>query len=147
MLNLTGLASANLNTLIFQYQLTRWVQSTLKNLTAELELESKWGFVKASSQVNPGLEGGYIDLCGAVGLNFTSGLFEPLRYYIGIRGGTIIREGGHPLFGYEAGVDVNITESFFMGLRGTYDYRSDMEFWGTEPMYRFNGTVRIGYKF
>lgn len=118
------------------------------NLTAEIELEEHWFYIKGGSQINPGLEGGYIDLAGAVGLNFTTGLFETFRYYAGFRGGGIIRDGVvHPLFGYEAGINWNITDTFFIGLRGTYDYRSDWEFWGTDPDYLFNGSVRIGCRF
>lgn len=116
--------------------------------STEIELVENAFYVKTGIQVNPGLVGGYIDYAGAIGFNLTSGIFENIRYYGGIRLGTIIRNGnGYPLFGYETGFNVDITDKIFIGLRSTYDYRSDNEFWGTDAEYKFNGSIRIGKRF
>ena len=91
------------------------------NFTTEIELVENAFYVKTGIQVNPGLVGGYIDYAGAIGFNLTSGIFENIRYYGGIRLGTIIRNGnGYPLFGYETGFNVDITDKIFIGLRSTY---------------------------
>lgn len=116
------------------------------NATLEIEYEGKGVYVKAGTQFNPGLEGGYIDVAGGVGLNLKAGLNEDWRYYAGLRAGFIKRGATHPLFGFEAGVRKHF-DKFFIGARATYDYRTDMEFWDGIPQYRFNGSITIGTRF
>lgn len=117
------------------------------NGTAELELEEHFIYIKGSTQLNTGIEGGYLDICGAGGLNFTYGTFENIRAYAGGRLGVIKRGGNtYPLAGVEAGVDFNISDNIFLGPRVTYDNRSDFEFWGGEAKGKFNFSVRGGVR-
>lgn len=118
------------------------------NLVGEIEVVNACFYVKASVQVLPALKGGYIDYGGAVGLNFQSGYFDNIRYYTGVRMGTIRREMyGYPLIGFEGGVDVQLTDKLFIGFRGTGDYRSDFKYSGADPEMRFSSFGRIGVKF
>jgi len=50
-------------------------------------------------------------------------------------------------FGLESGIDYNISENIFIGLRATYDRRNEQEIiFGWEPETKFSGFLRIGYK-
>lgn len=123
------------------------------NLVAEVELVSYWKYVKANLQVLPDLKGGYLDLAGEFGVNLTSGYFEKFRYYGGIRLGCIQRgftEGQnytYPLVGYSAGINYNLSNKVFVGVRGTGDYRSDFKYWGGAPVVRYSGFVKLGFNF
>lgn len=93
------------------------------------------------------LTGGYTDFHGAVGLNFTSGYFNKVRYYVGLREAIVWRSTGHMVnFGGEAGIDYNINDHMFVGLRSTLDKRYDQEIFGWNPELKFSGFVRLGYK-
>jgi hypothetical protein len=117
------------------------------DIVAEIEHVAKWGYVKANVQSFTALEGNYTDLCGGVGLNLTTGYFDQVRVYSGIRLGHIWRGvHGYPLFGLEGGTDYNFSK-FFIGVQFTYDYRSDMKFSGAKEDWQANGKVRIGFKF
>ena len=127
---------------------TATIERKSPNLVAEIELVEKSFYIKAGVQILPALEGGYIDYAGGAGINITSGIFEEFRYYGGVRLGVIKRESySYPLFGFEGGIDYNISESTFIGLRSTYDKRTDFEFWGGETEYRLSGFIRLGVKF
>lgn len=118
------------------------------NLVSELELVNYWMYVKASTQILPNLEGGYFDMAGGLGINVYLDRFETIRTYAGGRLGLIKRGGKtYPLSGLEVGIDSNLTENIFVGLRATGDYRSDFEFWGGEAETRYSGFLRIGVKF
>ena len=93
------------------------------------------------------LEDGYTEVIGAIGLNLTSGYFEKVRYYAGGRLGVIKRQSANATAGLEAGIDLSLGESFFIGLRATYDYRSDFAFYDYPNEMRYNGLVRVGVKF
>jgi len=93
------------------------------------------------------LNEGYTDILGSVGASFTSGWFENTRYYTGIRLGVIYRNTTYPTIGGECGVDFMLNNSTFIGLRSTYDYRSDFEFYGTPNEWRYSGFIRVGTKF
>lgn len=117
------------------------------NLVGEIEVISGWQYVKGSVQIFPKLEGGYIDIVGAMGINITTDIFNTFRYYGGVRCGVIYRENyGYPLFGIEGGIDRNF-ENWFIGIRGTGDYRSDFKYSGANPEIRYSGWVRLGIKF
>jgi hypothetical protein len=92
------------------------------------------------------LEDGYIEAIGGIGLNLTSGYFNTTRYYFGGRLGVINRQSTNPTAGVEAGFDINLGESFFLGLRATYDYRSDQEFYDYPNHMQYSGFIRLGYK-
>jgi hypothetical protein len=118
------------------------------NLTGEIELVSYWKYIKVNCQFQPDLQGGYIDYAGSFGINLTSGYFDTWRAYTGVRFGHIRRETyGYPLAGFEGGIDFYVTNSTFLGLRATGDWRSDFLYSGAEPAMRYSGTIRAGFKF
>lgn len=93
------------------------------------------------------LTGGYTDFHGGVGVNFTSGYFNKIRYYVGVREAIVWRSTGYMAnFGGEAGIDYNIGEHMFVGLRSTLDKRYDQEIFGWEPELKVSGFIRLGYK-
>jgi len=92
------------------------------------------------------LEGGYVDFIGAAGLNFTSGMWEQIRYYAGLRAGVISRGGnGYPTLGTEIGIDY-VIGSLVLGVRMTRDKRGDFEFYNEPSEMRNSGFVKIGVK-
>lgn len=124
------------------------IKESSPNLVFEIELVHYWGYIKATTQILPGLEGSYLDYGGAAGLNFQSGYVQETRWYIGGRAAIVDRGGfKYPLFGTEAGVDTMVTNSLFIGLRTTLDDRTDFEFWGGQNKLVLSGFVRIGIKF
>lgn len=105
-------------------------------------------YVKAGFESFSALYGGYTDVHGAVGINFTSGYFDTMRYYAGVRTACVFRDGGFGVnFGLEYGIDYNISDNLFIGVRATYDRRNEQEtIFGWEPETKFSGFVRIGYR-
>lgn len=116
------------------------------NIGAELEYVGSV-YTRASITSFSTLNGGYLDFIGAVGVNFTSGMWEEFRYYAGLRAGIIARESnGYPTAGIEAGIDYVINEKWVIGIRATRDKRGDFSFYGEEPEMRNSGFVKIGWK-
>ncbi|MBC7845568.1 MAG: hypothetical protein H7Y10_03650 [Flavobacterium sp.] len=116
------------------------------NIGAEIEYNGTV-YTRASVTSFSSLQGGYLDLVGAAGINFTSGMWEQLRYYAGIRGGIIVRENnGYPTAGTECGIDYVINGKWVLGIRATRDKRGDFEFYGEEPEMRNSGFIKIGIK-
>lgn len=119
---------------------------------AEIQLVSHWKYVKAGFQSFNALEGGYLDYTGGFGVNLTSDIFEETRYYAGIRLGFIKRgfldgeSQTYPLAGLEGGFDYQLTDTFFVGLRSTIDWREDMMYSGANPKYVPSGFIRCGIK-
>lgn len=115
------------------------------NIGAEIEYV---GFLYTRLSVTSfaALEDGYTDTTGSIGLSFTSGYFENVRYYVGGRLGFIYRKGTYPTSGFEAGIDFKLTDSTFVGLRSTYDYRSDWAFYSADPGMRYSGFIRAGVR-
>jgi len=91
------------------------------------------------------LKDGYTDIIGGIGIVFTSGYFERTTYYSGIRLGVIIRKATNASAGFEAGIDHKINGSLILGVRGTYDYRSDWQFYGSENGMQYSTFLKIGY--
>jgi hypothetical protein len=105
------------------------------------------------------LEDGYLETSVGVGINFTYEKtteynFKPLNYvlnhlngtnaYGGIKLGVINRATTYPIFGYEAGIEFVITDTFRWGLRGSYDCRSDSDFYGGDKwVYNSQGYLKI----
>lgn len=122
------------------------------NFGAEIQLVSNWKYVKAGFQSFNALEGGYLDYTGGFGVNLTSDIFEETRYYAGVRLGFIKRgfldgeSTTYPLAGLEAGIDYQLTDTFFVGVRGSMDHREDMLFTGADPSTVYSGFVRCGIK-
>lgn len=93
------------------------------------------------------LKDGYTEIIGGIGVNFSSGYFEKVRYYTGIRLGIIKRQSANATAGIEAGMDFMINDNLFIGMRATYDYRSDFKFYDYPNEMRGSGFIRIGTKF
>jgi len=103
-------------------------------------------YTRASISTFAALEGGYVDFIGAAGLNFTSGMWEQIRYYAGLRAGIISRSGnGYPTLGTEIGIDY-VIGSLVLGVRMTRDKRGDFEFYNEPIEMRNSGFVKIGVK-
>lgn len=118
------------------------------NIGAEIGLVSHWGYVRAGLQTFNKLEGGYIDLTGAGGISLRYGHFSPFRFYGGLRLGVIYREKyPYPTAGIEGGIDLYTQNNLVLGVRTTYDHRTDAKYWGGDHYNRLSGFVRIGLKF
>lgn len=123
------------------------------DIGVEIQVVSYWKYVSAGVEILPGLEGGYASYHGAVGVNLTSGYFSKVRYYAGLRLGNIKRgfsngdTQSYPLFGYEAGIDYEVTNGVIVGLRTTSDRREDFKYSGANPEMQQSGSIKIGVKF
>ena len=93
------------------------------------------------------LEDGYTEAIGGIGINLTSGYFDKVRYYAVGRLGVIVRQSANATAGVECGFDMLLSDTVFIGLRATYDYRSDFAFYDYPNEMRFTGLVRVGVKF
>lgn len=119
---------------------------------AEIQLISHWKYVKSGFQSFNALEGGYLDYTGGFGVNLTSDIFEETRYYAGIRLGFIKRgfldgeSQTYPLAGLEGGFDYQLTDTFFVGIKATGDWREDFMYSGAEPEMQYSGFIRCGIK-
>jgi hypothetical protein len=115
------------------------------NIGAEIEYVGTV-YTRASVTYFGVLNGSYLDLIGAIGINFTSGYFEQFRYYAGGRLGVIRRSNNtYPTAGIEAGIDYKITDGISIGLRTTYDNRTDFEFYGEPSSMRQSGFIKLGF--
>lgn len=106
-------------------------------------------YVKAGFESFSVLTGGYQDIHGAIGINFTAGSLEKTRFYTGCRIAKVNRghENAYRInYGLESGVDYNISNKLFIGLRSTIDLRRDQEIFGWTPERKFSGFLRIGYQ-
>lgn len=106
-------------------------------------------YVKAGFESFSVLAGGYRDIHGAIGINFTAGYSEKIRFYTGCRIAKVNRghENAYRInYGLEAGVDYNISSKLFIGLRSTIDLRRDQEIFRWMPERKFSGFLRIGYR-
>jgi len=119
-----------------------------KGLNIGVEIEYVGSIYTRASFTNfAALKDGYTDITGAVGVSLTSGYFERTRYYAGGRLGFIYRASVYPTAGVESGIDLMITDNIFIGVRSTYDYRSDQEYYGSPNVWRYSGFVKTGIKF
>lgn len=113
----------------------------------ELEYAGKI-YTKIGFESFSALQGGYTDIHCGIGANLTSGYFDQIRYYAGTRIACVFRDNGHAInYCLEAGIDYNISDSFFVGLRGTLDKRNDQKVifnWTAETIP--SAFIRIGYK-
>jgi hypothetical protein len=106
-------------------------------------------YAKAGFECFSALYGGYRDIHGAIGLNLTTGLYESVRFYGGVRLAKVDRgsDGAfRPIYGIEGGIDFDLTNDFFLGVRGTIDKRYDQEIFGWKPELKSSGFIRVGYK-
>jgi len=117
------------------------------NIVAEIEYVGVI-YAKLGIERFEALTGGYRDIHGALGLNLTNNN-ERLRIYSGFRAAKVNRghEGAYRInYGLEAGIDYDITENIFIGLRTALDKRYDQEIFGWNPENKVSGFIRLGYK-
>jgi len=115
------------------------------NATFEFQYTCHWLYIKPSVQVLPSIN--YIDTALGLGIVLDKGYYQDWIYYAGIRLGYIHRGATYPLFGWECGFDRKITDNFYIGLRATYDWRTDFDFSQADAEYQFNGGIKCTWKF
>lgn len=114
------------------------------NILAEIEY-SGLIYAKAGFESFEALKGGYFDVHGAIGLNLNVG--RSVRTYAGLRAAVVFRnDAPNAIHGFEGGIDYNVSENFFVGVRGTYDHRYDMKAFQWPVIWRESFFIRIGYK-
>lgn len=125
--------------------------ATIKDggINANLEIEYV-GFIyaKAGTQVHSGLEPNYFDIHASTGLNLMLNRWDEYRAYAGVRFGRIWREDKArvPFIGFETGLDVNLDNDMIIGLRATYDHRTEGDFLGYDRFWRYSGFIRVAIK-
>jgi len=149
---LTNLASAQIKFGSTEYvstSITIEPKSSIKekslNATFEFQYTCHWLYIKPSVQILPSIN--YIDTALGLGVVLDKGYYQDWIYYAGIRLGYIHRGATYPLFGWEAGFDRKITDNLYIGLRATYDWRTDFDFSYSDAEYQFNGGIKATWKF
>lgn len=114
------------------------------NVGVEVEMEMKYFYAKLGAE-NFALPLNYFDVHGGLGANIH--VCES-RIYAGIRLGKIWRENKTtvPLFGYEAGIQYNVSKRIAFKIYGTYDYRTEGDFLGYDRFWRGSGKGAIVIK-
>ncbi len=118
------------------------------HMVAEVEgMEGKMYF-KQSLEYAPNIEGGYLATGTAVGFSTELGMFQHYRIYTAPKLQFILRGGNvYPSAGFELGIDKTFDSGFIIGIRGTYDYRSDFQYWDKfAAEWRPSGFVKIGWR-
>jgi len=121
----------------------------------QYEYQNPIVYVGAEVYVFPKLNNlDYAHFIARFGLNHRFlGKIDPLiRIHAGPRIGFIAREtagsGTLVLLGLEAGFDVNITDSLFIGLSAASDMKTDSKpIWGEDKHTVNSGLVRVGFRF
>lgn len=152
LLSLTNKAQHLNDTEYFTMALSVDPYSTIKegliNANAEIEYVGTI-YAKLGIETHTGLDINYLDVHAATGLNLMLNRFDEYRAYAGVRFGRIWREDKAivPFVGFESGLDVNVSDSFLIGLRATYDHRTEGDFLGYDRFWRYSGYIRIGIRF
>ena len=90
------------------------------------------------------LTDGYIETSSGMGLNLSLNRWNNINAYSGIKLGVINRARTYPIFGIEAGIEVNITNTIAIGLRASYDSRGDASFYdGDKWRYNSQGYLKL----
>lgn len=115
------------------------------NFGLEVGLEGNYWYANAQIESFEALTGGYFSYGAAVGLHLQS---KKIHFKLGGRLIVTHRNGGmRPMYGVEGSITYDINERWFVGIRGTYDYRIDMELLDYPVIWRESGFVTLGYKF
>lgn len=141
LLMLFGLMQAQRNAVNFVFDKSA-------HIGAEIErIEKNW-YAKAQLEYAPKIDGGYMVIGTAVGYSKTFGMFDNFRLYTAPKI-QFIRRGGntYPSFGAELGLDRKSSTGLIVGLRGTYDYRTDFDFWGGKSEFRPSVFIKVGFEF
>lgn len=117
------------------------------HFVAEIEgIEGKI-YLKQSLEYAPMIEGGFFVTSTAVGFSTELGIFDEYRIYTAPKLQFILRGGNvYPSAGAEIGIDKTFPSGFIIGIRATYDLRTDFVFWGGEEEWRASGFVKIGWR-
>jgi len=90
------------------------------------------------------LKDGYLETSAGLGLNLSLNRWNTINVYSGIKLGVINRAASYPIFGFEAGIEFNITDKIGLGLRGSYDARGDSDFYGGNKwIYNSQGYIKF----
>lgn len=118
-----------------------------KNLDVLLEYEySKSLYYKVGYEYFS-LEPKYSDVHIGFGKVIKLDSEDKYKSYIGIRGGVVFRDKHNsPLYGLETGLDYQVINKVYLGLRGTLDYRTEGRNLGWDDFIRGSGFVRLTYK-
>ena len=117
------------------------------NIGVEIDYRENAIYIHTGLQTFTAIKGGYTEWTTGGGYNLNIGYFDNLRAYAGGRLGLIFRGGNtYPTAGIEAGTDYVFDSGFSIGLRTTYDYRSDFDFWGGTAEMRPSGVIKLGFK-
>lgn len=106
-------------------------------------------YVKVGVESFDVLRGSYRDMHAGLGLSFTSGYFEKVRYYAGVRAAKVHRGsyGAYRLnYGLEAGIDLDIADNWSLGYRATFDKRHDQEIYRWSPEAKLSSFATLSYK-
>jgi hypothetical protein len=118
------------------------------HFVAEMEgIEGKMYF-KQSLELAPNIDGGYLATGTAVGFSTELGMFQQYRIYTAPKLQFILRGGNvYPSAGFELGIDKTFNSGFIIGIRGSYDYRSDFNYWDRYAAeWRPSGFVKVGWR-
>lgn len=130
-----------------------WMQGDGANMGVNLQYQHPIVYAGADVFYYPDLRGyTYTHTIGTIGLNFNfkNQFKEPIiRLFAGFRGGAIHRdEQSYGLLGFEAGLQINITDTLFIGGRYAYDKCADSKVWSNDDyQYRDSGYVELGFRF
>ena len=87
------------------------------------------------------LTDGYLETSAGIGYNLA---YNRWNYKGGIKLGLINRASTYPLFGVEAVIEYHISDKIGIGLRGSYDRRSDADFYdGQDYVYNSQGYIKF----
>lgn len=87
------------------------------------------------------LTDGYLETSAGIGYNLA---YNRWNYKAGIKLGVINRAATYPIFGVEANLEYHITDAIGIGLRGSYDARSDADFYGGDKwVYNSQGYIKF----
>lgn len=118
------------------------------NFGLDIELVSFAKYVRFGVNRFENIESDFTYLIGSIGLNLTSGYFNTLRYYSGLRLGLINRNSSmFPTTGVECGIDVDLSKDLYVGIKATYDYRTDKVAIELPKKWEESACFRIGYAF
>lgn len=115
------------------------------NYGFEINYTEKLFYIHTGLQLFPALQVDYFDWTTGAGIAYKIRYFDNFKLYGGGRLGIIFREKyPYSTYGAEFGLDYNLTEKIIIGLRSTYDYRSDFKYYGAPADWRFSTFVKFG---
>jgi hypothetical protein len=118
------------------------------DIVSELEYVGKI-YAKIGVESFSTLYQGYQDIHYGIGLNFTSGYFNNIRYYVGFRQARVVRNDTWRInHGLEGGIQYKLADNFAIGLRTTLDKRYDLEIQDTslKPIARLSNFITVLYR-